>query len=86
MRKSLQHRLHELIPDGNELFDLRVCIVGIAGIVGLVVAVAGLVIAVVVPCVHHVRGFRREVSYPVLIPNRVLIVCVSRNQVYTHTI
>jgi hypothetical protein len=27
-----------------------------------------------------------KLSYPVLRPNRVLIVCVPRNQVYTHTV
>jgi hypothetical protein len=47
MLKSLQHYLHQLVRDGNELVNLGV---------GLVVGVAALVIAVV-PCVHHLRGF-----------------------------
>jgi hypothetical protein len=28
----------------------------------------------------------RSMSHPVLRPNRMLIVCVPRNQVYTHTV
>jgi hypothetical protein len=47
MLKSLQHCLHQLVLDGNELFNLRVSVV---------VGVAALAI-VVVPCVHHLRGF-----------------------------
>jgi hypothetical protein len=47
MLKGLQHCLHQLILDGDELLDLRV---------GQVVGVATLVIAVV-PRVHHLRGF-----------------------------
>jgi hypothetical protein len=47
MLKGLQHILHQLVLDGNELLNLRV---------GLVVGVAILAI-VVVPHVHHLRGF-----------------------------
>jgi hypothetical protein len=47
MLKSLQHCLHQLVLVGNELFNLGV---------RLVVGVAALTI-VVVPCVHHLRGF-----------------------------
>jgi hypothetical protein len=39
------------------LLNLRVCMVAI---IGPVVAVAGLAVAIVVPCVHHLRGFSRE--------------------------
>jgi hypothetical protein len=55
MLNSLQHSLHQLILVGNELFDLGV---------RLVVVFAALVV-VVVPCVHHLRGFFRKgtVSY-----------------------
>jgi hypothetical protein len=55
--KSLQYSLHQLIQDSNELLNLRVCMVAI---IGLFVAVAGLAIAIVVPCVCHLRGFSRE--------------------------
>jgi hypothetical protein len=47
MLKGLQHILHQLVLDGNELLNLRV---------GLIVGVAALAI-VVVPHVHHLRGF-----------------------------
>jgi hypothetical protein len=47
MLKGLQHIIHQLVLDGNELLNLRV---------GLVVGVAALAI-VVVPHVHHLRGF-----------------------------
>jgi hypothetical protein len=50
MLKGLQYCLHWLILVGNELLYLRV---------GLVVGVATLTIAVV-PCVHHLRGFRKD--------------------------
>jgi hypothetical protein len=32
------------------------------------------------------RGPEGRMSHPVLRPNQMLIVCVPRNQVYTHTI
>jgi hypothetical protein len=41
--------MHQLVLVGNELLNLRV---------GLVVGVAALAVAVV-PCVHHVSGFRK---------------------------
>jgi hypothetical protein len=47
MLKSLQHYLHQLVLVGNEIFNLGV---------GFLVDVATLSI-VVVPCVHHMRGF-----------------------------
>jgi hypothetical protein len=47
MLKSLQHCLHQLVLVGNEIFNLGV---------GFLVDVATLSI-VVVPCVHHMRGF-----------------------------
>jgi hypothetical protein len=45
--KCLQHYLHQLVLVGDELLKLRV---------GLVVGVAALTV-VVVPRVHHLRGF-----------------------------
>jgi hypothetical protein len=44
----------QLILVGEELLDLWV---GSVAIVGSVVAVASLAVVVVVPCVHHLRGF-----------------------------
>jgi hypothetical protein len=49
MLEGLQYCLHQLVLIGNELLDLRV---------GLVIGVATLVV-VVIPCVHHLRGFRK---------------------------
>jgi hypothetical protein len=46
--------LHQLVLSYDELFHLRV------GIVGLVVAIDGLTITLVVPCVHHLGVFWRE--------------------------
>jgi hypothetical protein len=51
MLKGLQYCLHQLILVGNEMLYLRV---------GLVVGIATLTIAVV-PCVHHLRGFRKDI-------------------------
>jgi hypothetical protein len=48
--KGLQHCLHQLVLVSNELLDLRV---------GLVLSNASLAIAVV-PCVHHLRCFRKD--------------------------
>jgi hypothetical protein len=47
MLESMQHYLHQLVLVGNGLLNLRV---------GLVVGVSALAV-VVVPCVHHLRGF-----------------------------
>jgi hypothetical protein len=47
MVECLEFSLHELILSGYELLYLRV--------VG--VAVAGLTVAWIVPCVHHLRDF-----------------------------
>jgi hypothetical protein len=49
--ESLEHILHKLIMSGYELLHLRV-VVGIASLV-----VVGLTIALIVPCVHHLREF-----------------------------
>jgi hypothetical protein len=48
MVERLEYSLHELILSGYELLYLRV-------VVG--VAVAGLPVALIVPCVHHLRDF-----------------------------
>jgi hypothetical protein len=44
--EGLQHSLHKLILRGDQLFEVDI-------VVGLVVVVAGLVIALAIPCVHH---------------------------------
>jgi hypothetical protein len=54
MVECLEYNLHELILSGYELLYLRV-------VVGL--TVAGLTIAWIVPCVHHIRDFdNRDIS------------------------
>jgi hypothetical protein len=50
MDECLEYSLHELILSDYELLYLRV-----VGVVGL--AVAGLTVAQIVPCVHHLRDF-----------------------------
>jgi hypothetical protein len=50
MVECLEYSLHELILSGYELLYLRD-----VGVVGLVVA--GLTVARIVPCVHHLRDF-----------------------------
>jgi hypothetical protein len=45
---GLQYNMHQLILRGNKLLKAD-------GIVGVVV-VAGLAVALVVPCVHHLTG------------------------------
>jgi hypothetical protein len=47
MIERLKHSLHQLIPRGDKLLQLRV----VVAVVGLVVA--GLAVALVVPRVHH---------------------------------
>jgi hypothetical protein len=42
--------LHQLVLCGQELLHLWVVVVGIAGL-----SVASLTVAVVVPCVHHLK-------------------------------
>jgi hypothetical protein len=44
--EGLQHGLHKLILGGDQLFEVNI-------VVGVVVAVAGLAIALAIPCVHH---------------------------------
>jgi hypothetical protein len=50
MVEFLEYSLHDLIMNGYELLYLRV-----VGVVGL--DVAGLTIAQIVLCVHHLRDF-----------------------------
>jgi hypothetical protein len=58
MVECLEYSLHELILSGYELLYLRV----VVGVVGLVVA--GLTVARIVPCVHHLRDFdKRDISF-----------------------
>jgi hypothetical protein len=49
--ECLEYDLHELILSGYELFYLRV----VVGVVGL--GIAGLTVARIVPCVHHLTDF-----------------------------
>jgi hypothetical protein len=51
MVECLEYDPHELILSVHELLYLRV----VVGVVGL--AVAGLTVAWIVPCVHHLRDF-----------------------------
>jgi hypothetical protein len=44
--EGLQHSLHKLILGGDELFMVDI-------VVGVVVVIAGLAIALAIPCVHH---------------------------------
>jgi hypothetical protein len=44
--EGLQHNLHKLILGGDQLFKVDI-------VVGVVVVVAGLAIALAIPCVHH---------------------------------
>jgi hypothetical protein len=50
MVECLEYSLHELILSGYELLYLRV-----VGVVGL--AIVGLTVARIVPCVHHLTDF-----------------------------
>jgi hypothetical protein len=57
MVECLEYSLYELILSGYELLYLR----AIVGVVGL--AIAGLTIAWIVPCVHHLKDFdKRDTS------------------------
>jgi hypothetical protein len=49
MVECLEYSLHELILSGHEWLYLRV----VVHVVGL--AIASLAIALIVPCVHHLR-------------------------------
>jgi hypothetical protein len=51
MFECLEYSLREPILSGYELLYMRV----IVGVVGL--AVSGLTVARIVPCVHHLRDF-----------------------------
>jgi hypothetical protein len=44
--EGLQHGLHKLILSGDQLFKVDI-------VFGVVVVVAGLAIALTIPCVHH---------------------------------
>jgi hypothetical protein len=44
--EGLQHCLHKLVLGGDQLFKVNI-------VVGVVVVVAGLAIALAIPCVHH---------------------------------
>jgi hypothetical protein len=44
--EGLQHGLHKLILGGDQFFDVDI-------VVGVIVVIAGLAIALAIPCVHH---------------------------------
>jgi hypothetical protein len=44
--EGLQHCLHQLVLGGDQLCKVSI-------VVGVVVVVAGLAIALAIPCVHH---------------------------------
>ncbi len=50
MVECLEYNLHELILSGYEFLYLWV----VVGVVGL--AIAGLTVAQIIPCVHHLTG------------------------------
>jgi hypothetical protein len=50
--------LHQLVLCSQELLHLWVVVVGIIGL-----SIAGLAVAVVVPCVHHLRDFDKKYKY-----------------------
>jgi hypothetical protein len=55
--EGLQHCLHQLILGGDQLFEVNI-VVGV-----VVVGIVGLIIAGVVPCVHHLRNVWRKEVY-----------------------
>jgi hypothetical protein len=55
--ECLEYSLHELILSAYELLYLSV----VGGVLG--VSIAGLTVAWIVPCVHHLRDFdKRDIS------------------------
>jgi hypothetical protein len=44
--EGLQYNLHQLVLCSNQLLEVD-------GVIGVVVVAAGLAVALVVPCVHH---------------------------------
>jgi hypothetical protein len=50
--KGLQHGLHKLILGGDQLFEVDI-------VVGVIVVVAGLTIALAIPCVHHLMVWEK---------------------------
>jgi hypothetical protein len=55
--ECLGHCLHQLVLCSRELLHLWAVIVGIVGL-----SVAGLAIAVIIPCVHHLTILIRNIS------------------------
>jgi hypothetical protein len=51
--EGLQHGLHQLSLGGEQLLQVSV-------VAGVVVAVARLAIALVVPCVHHLMVWKKR--------------------------
>jgi hypothetical protein len=57
--EGLQHCLHQLVLGGDQLFKVNI-VVGV-----VVVVVAGLAIALAIPCVHHLMVLvKRESEIP----------------------
>jgi hypothetical protein len=47
--EGLPYNLHHLILQSNQLLEVD-------GVIGVVVVVAGLAVALVIPCLHHLTG------------------------------
>jgi hypothetical protein len=47
--EGLQYSLHQLILHNNQLLEVN-------GVIGVIVVVARLAVALVVPCIHHLTG------------------------------
>jgi hypothetical protein len=57
--EGLQHGLHKLILGGDQFFDVDI-------VVGVIVVIAGLAIALAIPCVHHLMvWYKGRLSFPV---------------------
>jgi hypothetical protein len=65
-----EHCLHQLVLCGQELLHLWVVVVSIVGL-----SVAGLIVAVVVPCVHHLRDFDKKYMYFIIETKPQTICC-----------
>jgi hypothetical protein len=58
--EGLQHGLHQLSLGGEQLLQVSVVVVIVVVVVVVVVVVAGLAIALVVPGVHHLMGWKKR--------------------------
>jgi hypothetical protein len=67
--ECLEHCLHQLVLLGQELLHLWIIVVSIVGL-----SIVGLTIAVIIPCVHHLRNIWRciNISESNRTPNHML--------------